>query len=88
MDADVYWNNRLVGRLSDIEIDQPHYHGAWTPTGDEEFDRAFRAMQRQISPDGLGVADHPGICRISRPNRYLARNVCPSGQPAFLTRMV
>jgi hypothetical protein len=28
MDAEVYWDGRLIGRLSNIVIEQPYYFGA------------------------------------------------------------
>jgi hypothetical protein len=55
MDAEVYWEDRLIGRLSNIVIDQPYYQGAWTPTGDQEFERAYLALQARVAPDGLGM---------------------------------
>jgi hypothetical protein len=55
MDAEVYWDGRLVGHLRDVMIDQPYYHGNWSPSGDTGFERAYRALQAEIAPDGLGV---------------------------------
>ena len=55
MDAEVYWDGRLIGHLRNIVIDQPCYLGDWVPTGDAGFERAFRALQAEIAPDGLGV---------------------------------
>jgi hypothetical protein len=55
MDAEVYWNDRLIGHLRDVTIDQPFYHGTWSPSGDAGFERAYRALQAEIAPDGLGV---------------------------------
>jgi hypothetical protein len=55
MDAEVYWEGRLVGHLREIVIDQPYYHGVWTPTGDPVFEQAYRAIQEQVAPDGLGM---------------------------------
>jgi hypothetical protein len=51
----VYWDGRLVGHLRDIVLDQPYYHGAWTSTGDSDFERAFAALQARMAPDGLGM---------------------------------
>lgn len=55
MDAEVYWEGRLIGRLSNVVIDQPYYQGTWTPTGDPEFERAYQALQTRVAPDGLGM---------------------------------
>ena len=55
MDADVYWDGRLIGHLRNIVIDQPYYRGDWAPAGDAGFERAFRALQAEIAPDGLGL---------------------------------
>ena len=55
MDADVYWNGRLVGRLSDVRVDQPYYRGTWTGAGDPEFEAEFRAVQSRIGPSGRGM---------------------------------
>ena len=55
MDAEVYWEGRLIGRLCNIVIDQPHYQGVWTPTGEPEFERAYQALQAQVFPNGLGM---------------------------------
>jgi hypothetical protein len=55
MDVEVYWCGRLVGHLHDIRIDQPYYHGNWFPSGDTGFERAYRTLQAEIAPDGLGV---------------------------------
>jgi hypothetical protein len=55
MDADVYWEGRLVGRLRNLVIDQPYYLGEWFPSGDVEFEQAYRTLQAEIAPDGLGV---------------------------------
>ncbi len=55
MDAEVYWNGRLVGYLRNLVIDQPHYHGDWSSCGDAGFERAYRVLQAEIAPDGLGV---------------------------------
>ena len=55
MHAEVYWDGRLIGHLRHIVIDQPYYHGDWSPSGDAGFERAYRAMQAEIDPDGLGV---------------------------------
>jgi hypothetical protein len=52
MDADVFWEDRLVGHLRDIMIDQPYYRAAWSSAGDQEFEK--QEMQQSISPSGLG----------------------------------
>jgi hypothetical protein len=36
-------------------VDQPYYHGDWSPAGDEGFEEAYHALQVNIAPDGLGV---------------------------------
>jgi hypothetical protein len=55
VDAEVYWQDRLVGHLRDLTVDQPYYLGTWQPAWDTEFERAFREMQTRITPDGLGT---------------------------------
>jgi hypothetical protein len=55
MDAEVYWAGRLIGRLSNIVIEQPYYLGNWVPAEDLGFEQAFRALQTEIAPDGIGV---------------------------------
>jgi hypothetical protein len=55
LDAEVYWEGRLVGYLRGIVIDQPLYRGAWIPTGDSEFEQAYRALQARVAPNGLGM---------------------------------
>jgi hypothetical protein len=55
MDAEVYWDGRLIGRFRNIVIEQPYYLGDWVSAGDAGFERAFRALQAEIAPDGLGV---------------------------------
>jgi hypothetical protein len=54
MDAEVYWNGRLVGYLRDVRVDQPYYHGAWQSAGDPDFEREFGALQARIGAGGLG----------------------------------
>lgn len=53
--AHVYWNGRLAGVLLLTAIDQPRYHGIWSTAHDPDFDQAYRAMQTNIAPDGLGM---------------------------------
>src|SRR5262245_17026379 len=55
MDAEVYWDGRLVGHFRNIIIDQPYFHGNWFPSGDTDFERGYRELQAAIGPDGLGV---------------------------------
>jgi hypothetical protein len=55
MDAEVYWEGRLIGHLRNIVIDQPYYHGEWTPTGDPDFKRAYEVLQARVAPNGLGM---------------------------------
>jgi hypothetical protein len=37
MDAEVYWQDRRVGVLRGVRVDQPYYHGEWAPSDDPEF---------------------------------------------------
>jgi hypothetical protein len=55
MDAEVYWDGRLVGHLRGVRVDQPYYRGEWRPAGDPEFARAFAALQARVGAGGLGV---------------------------------
>ena len=55
MDAEVYWNGRLVGFLRSVRVDQPYYHGQWQSAGEATFAREFAALQARIGVGGLGV---------------------------------
>jgi hypothetical protein len=55
VDAEVYWNGRLVGRLAGVRVDQPYYQGRWAGTGDPEFESEYRALQSRIGPSGVGM---------------------------------
>jgi len=55
MDAEVYWNDRLVGYLRGVRVDQPYYLGEWQPANDSAFEREFAALQAGIGVGGLGV---------------------------------
>jgi hypothetical protein len=55
MDAEVYWNGRLVGHLRGVRVDQPYYLGEWEPAGDAEFEREFAALQARLGAGVLGV---------------------------------
>jgi hypothetical protein len=55
VDAEVYWEGRLVGYLRGVVVDQPYYHGEWESTWDPAFERAFHTLQSRLSPGGLGV---------------------------------
>ena len=37
MDAEVYWQDRIVGVLRGVRVDQPYYQGEWIPSDDPEF---------------------------------------------------
>jgi hypothetical protein len=55
MDAEVYWNDRLVGHLRGVRVDQPYYRCQWQSAGDLEFEREFAALQARIGEGGLAV---------------------------------
>jgi hypothetical protein len=55
VDAEVYWDGRLIGHLRGVAVDQPYYHGAWVPAGDPGFEQAYRALQARVAPNGLGM---------------------------------
>ena len=55
MDAEVYWEGRLVGYLRGVVVDQPYYHGEWESAWDPAFERAFHELQSRLPPNGLGV---------------------------------
>jgi hypothetical protein len=38
MEAEVYWEGRLIGHLRDVETDQPHNRGVWASTGDSVYE--------------------------------------------------
>jgi hypothetical protein len=72
MDAEVFWQDRHVGMLRGVRVDQPYYHGAWVPSDDPEFaavlaDRKELAVEFRSS-DGVITAParailsrHPGV---------------------------
>jgi hypothetical protein len=37
MDAEVFWQDRRVGILRGVRVDQPYYLGEWIPDEDPEF---------------------------------------------------
>jgi hypothetical protein len=45
MDAEVYWQDRRVGVLRGVRVDQPYYRGEWTPSDDPEFAAELAARQ-------------------------------------------
>jgi hypothetical protein len=55
VDAEVYWEGRLVGYLRHVAVDQPYYRGTWESVWDAAFERAFHELQSRLSPGGLGV---------------------------------
>jgi hypothetical protein len=60
MDADVYWQDRRVGVLRGVRVDQPYYRGEWTSADDPEF-AAELAARKWLpvvfrSPDGATTA--------------------------------
>jgi hypothetical protein len=85
MDAEVYWNGRLVGRLSDITVDQPYYHGTWSSADDPAFEREFRALQARLGAQGLGmlpVTFRSPDGRLTAPARAMVRPA-PESVPYF-----
>jgi hypothetical protein len=85
MDADVYWNDRLVGRLSHVRVDQPYYHGTWSSAHDPTFEQELRALQARLGPNGLGmlpVVFRSPDGRLAAPVRAMVRPA-PETAPYF-----
>ena len=85
MDADVYWKDRLVGRLSDVKVDQPYYRGTWSSAHDPAFEEEFRTLEARLGPNGLGmlpVTFRSADGRISAPAQAMVRPA-PESAPYF-----
>ena len=85
VDAEVYWEGRLVGHLRGVRVDQPYYHGQWQPAGDPEFERAFAALQTGLGAGGWGalpVTFRSPDGRVSAPAAAVVRPA-PERDPYF-----
>jgi hypothetical protein len=85
MDADVFWNGRLIGHLRNVVIDQPYYLGDWTSIQDPEFEQAFRSIQASIGEKGRGmipVLFEASDSDLSAPARLMVRPA-PESAPYF-----